>query len=70
MFMFEFMVTQSKFEICYGYNSRQMYFWPYVGKAKKRLRTVSFFFEKIVNKQLKNVNKFAHRNMDINFGSP
>ena len=25
---------KSKFEICFGYNSENMHFWPYVGKAQ------------------------------------
>ena len=25
---------KSKFEVCFGYNSENMHFWPYVGKAK------------------------------------
>ena len=40
-----------------GYNSENVYVLPYVGKAKMRLRRLTIFW-KIVNKQLKNVNKF------------
>ena len=47
---------KSKFEICFGYNSECMHFWPYIGKAKMCLGVVSLFWE-IVNKQLKIVNK-------------
>ena len=47
---------KSKFEMSFGYNSETMHFWPYVGKAKMRLRSVQFFWQ-IVNKQLKIVNK-------------
>ena len=38
-----------KFEICFGYNSENMRFWPYVGKAKMCLGGESLFW-KIVNK--------------------
>ena len=47
---------KSKFEICFGYNSENMHFWPCVGKAKMCLGGVGLFW-KIVNKQLKIVNK-------------
>ena len=47
---------KSKSVISNGCASKAMHFWPYVGKAKMCLRGGSFFW-KIVNKQLKNVNK-------------
>jgi len=34
---------KSKFEICIGYNSENVRFWPYVGKAKMCLGSVSLF---------------------------
>ena len=36
---------KSKLPFSKGYNSKTMRFWPYVGKAKMRLRGGSFFFE-------------------------
>ena len=42
----------SKFEMSFGCNSETVHFWPYVCKAKMRLRGVQFFW-KIVNKQLR-----------------
>ena len=34
---------KSKFEICFGYNTENMRFWPYVGKAKMCLGAESLF---------------------------
>ena len=34
---------KSKFEICFGFNSENMCFWPYVGKAKMCLGGESLF---------------------------
>ena len=34
---------KSKFEICFGYNSKNMHFWPYVAKAKMCLGAESLF---------------------------
>ena len=36
---------KSKFEICFGYNSKIMNFWPYVGKAKMGLKGGGFFWK-------------------------
>ena len=35
---------KSKFEISFGYNSVNMHFWPYVGKAKMRFGGVHLFW--------------------------
>ena len=42
----------------WGCRPEMVHFWPYVGKAKMRLK-VDRWFWKIVNKELKIVNKFS-----------
>ena len=44
-------------------------FWPFFGKAKMRFRGSTFFKEKIVNKQLKNLNNFFNNKKNYIFSS-